>query len=105
MMTKSTTATGSIVFQCVCQLIELGQPEDTLMFEETFRTGESNLLHDVFIDNAPYDAAANVVMKDCPQCGVNFLIMIRIGAAETTMYSCSCSYRATHEEYVAATKK
>lgn len=99
-MTKSTTTIGTIVFQCRCQITVDGLPDDTLMAEEYMETSQNNLKHDVFIENAPYDAAANVILKDCPQCGLNFMIMIRIGVNETTMYSCSCSYRATHEEYM-----
>lgn len=101
-MTKSTSATGIIVFQCRCQLTEEGQPDDTLMAEEFLETAESNQKHEVFIENSPYDPAGNIVMKDCPQCGLNFLTMIRIGSAEVTIYTCSCGYRATHSEYMKA---
>jgi DNA-directed RNA polymerase subunit M/transcription elongation factor TFIIS len=99
-MTKSTTSIGTIVFHCRCQFTIDGQPDDTLMAEEHMETAQSDLKHQVFIENAPFDAAANVVLKDCPQCDLNFMIMIRIGAKETTMYSCSCGFRSTHEEYM-----
>lgn len=98
-MTKNATTNG-IVYHCRCQLIVEGQPDDTLMAEEYLETAESNLKHDVFIENSPFDPAANIVLKDCPQCGLNFMILIRIGVNETTMYSCSCGYRATNEEYM-----
>lgn len=98
-MTKSTTATGNIVFQCRCQLTEDGQPDDTLMYEE-YMTAIDHGTHEVFIENAPYDPAGNVVLKDCPQCGLNFMVMVRIGERETTVFSCSCSYRATYDEYM-----
>lgn len=98
-MAKSTTATGAIVFRCRCQYTIDGEPDDTLMAEEYLEI-QSNLKHDVFIENAPFDAAANIVMKDCPNCGLNFMVMIRVGANETTMYSCSCNFRATHAEYM-----
>lgn len=103
-MTKSTSATGIIVFQCRCQLTEEGQPDDTLMAEEFLETAESNQKHEVFIENSPYDPAGNIVMKDCPQCGLNFLTMIRVGSAELTIYRCSapCNFRATHAEYMKA---
>ena len=99
-MTKSTTATGSIVFHCRCQYMIEGNPDDTLMAEGFLETSQGNLKHDVFIENAPFDAAANIVLKDCPQCGLNFMTMIRIGISETTMYTCSCNYQATHDNYM-----
>ncbi len=104
-MTKSTSTTGIIVFQCRCLLVEDGEPDDTLMAEEYLITTESNQKHEVFIENSSYDPAGNIVLKDCPKCGLNFMTMIRIGINETTMYSCSCSYRATHAEYMANFEK
>ncbi|QYB17512.1 hypothetical protein PV-S19_0148 [Pacmanvirus S19] len=99
-MTKSTSVTGSIVFQCVCRLIIEGQDDDSLMAQGFLETAESNLKHEVFIENSPYDPAANVVLKDCPQCGLNFMVMVRIGVTETTMFSCRCGFKATHDEYM-----
>lgn len=103
-MTKITTLHGTIVFQCECQIMESGDDDDTLMAEEYLETTESNQKHEVFIENSPFDHAANVVFKDCPQCGLNFLIMVRVGTEETTIYTCSCGYRATHSEYMAQLK-
>lgn len=93
-MTKST-ATGAIVFQCRCQLQLPGAPEDTLMAEGYLETTESNLKHEVFIDNAPFDQAAYKVHKTCPSCGLDFLVQIRIGSQASILYSCSCGWRAT----------
>lgn len=100
LMTKSTSATGLIVFQCRCQLVIEGQPDDTLMAEEYLETAESNLKHEVFIENSPFDPAGNKVLRNCLRCGLDFLTMIRIGTNETTMYTCSCGFQATHEEYM-----
>ena len=99
-MSKSTTPQGMIIFYCRCQLVIDGKPDDTLMAEEYLETAESNLKHEVFIENAPFDPAGNIVLKDCPKCNLNFLTMIRIGTNETTMYACSCGYSATHTEYM-----
>jgi len=99
-MAKTTTAAGQIIFQCICLITEVGEPRDTLMYEEFLETAESNQKHDVFIENSPFDLAANVVLKDCPQCKLNFMIMTRIGSDEITIYTCSCGYRATHSEYM-----
>lgn len=96
-MSKNTSATGQIVFQCRCLNSAEGAPEDTLMASGTMEGDATDrTVHDTFIDNAPFDPAATVVLRDCPQCGLNFLTMIRIGESETTVYSCSCGYRITH---------
>lgn len=99
MMTKSTSTLGTIVFQCRCQITIDGTPDDTLMAEEFFETAESNLKHEVFIENAPFDLAGHVVLKDCPKCNLNFMVMIRVGTNESTLYSCRCGFRASHTDY------
>lgn len=93
------TATGAIVFHCRCQVQLNGNPEDSLMFEDLLETSESNLKHEVFIENSAFDPARNIVLKDCPKCGLDFLTMIRVGVNEVVMYSCSCGFRATADEY------
>jgi DNA-directed RNA polymerase subunit M/transcription elongation factor TFIIS len=98
-MAKSTSTTGQIMFKCVCQLVVPGHDDDTLMAEEYLETAESDQKHEVFIANAPFDAAGNIVHKDCPQCGLNFMTMLRIGVNETTHYTCSCGYHAALSEY------
>jgi DNA-directed RNA polymerase subunit M/transcription elongation factor TFIIS len=98
-MQKNTTAVGEVVFQCKCQQIN-GGPDDTLMAEGFVETSEAAQKHMVFIENSSYDPAANVILRDCPSCGLNYLTLIRVGVNETTMYSCSCGYLATHSEYM-----
>jgi DNA-directed RNA polymerase subunit M/transcription elongation factor TFIIS len=98
-MTKSPLPTGEIVFQCKCQQI-IGGPDDTLMEEGHTNTNEAAMMHMVFIENSPFDTAANCVKKDCPQCGMNYLTLIRVGGNEVTMYTCECGYRAVHSKYV-----
>jgi DNA-directed RNA polymerase subunit M/transcription elongation factor TFIIS len=98
-MQKNTTAAGEVVFQCKCQQIN-GTPDDTLMAEGFIETSEAAQKHMVFIENSSYDPAANIIMRDCPQCGLNYLTLIRVGVNETTRYSCSCGYLATHSQYM-----
>jgi hypothetical protein len=100
-MQKTTTAVGEVVFQCKCQQVN-GGPDDTLMAEGFIEAGEAAQKHMVFIENSPYDPAANVIMRDCPNCKLNYLTLIRVGVNETTMYSCTCGYLATHTQYMQA---
>jgi DNA-directed RNA polymerase subunit M/transcription elongation factor TFIIS len=100
-MRKTTSATGTIMFQCVCGNSIIGSDDDTLMYEHRNDDASTTNKHEVLIDNSPYDMAANRISKDCPKCGLNFLTQVRIGAAETTIFTCSCGFRATYEEYAA----
>lgn len=99
-MIKNTRPDGSIMFDCRCGNSEMGTADDTLIIEKYLETNESLSKHDVFLENAPFDQAANIVLKDCPQCSLNFLIMTRIGTSESVVYVCTCGYRASHAEYI-----
>ena len=91
-MKKEPLITGRVVFQCKCQRIEGGR-DDTLMDFGQLETTDSTLQHEVFIDNSAFDPAANIVKKDCPECGLDYLRIIRVGINEVTMYTCTCGYR------------
>lgn len=94
------TYNNAITFQCICQLVVQGEPDDTLMAEGYIEINKDNLRHDVLIDNAPFDLAGNIVMKDCPQCKLNFLTMVIIGESQITIYKCSCGFQSTHDNYM-----
>jgi DNA-directed RNA polymerase subunit M/transcription elongation factor TFIIS len=97
-MTKITTPSTDITFQCRCTHTVVGGPDDTLMAQKVLRAEESNLMHQVFIDNSPFDPAAHIVNQDCPQCGLNYMTMVMIGERATTIYTCTCGYQATHQQ-------
>ena len=100
-MEKFPHENGTVIFQCSCDRVE-GGPDDTLMDSEYPDTSGSIANHAVFIENSAHDPAANIVMKDCPDCGINFLTIIQVGANDVTMYTCTCGMRKTHLEYSAA---
>lgn len=92
-MTKTTTLQGEILYQCKCLLSVTGGPEDTLMAEEYFLAGESNLKHEAFIETSAFDAARHIVKRDCPNCGLDFMTMILVGQSLTAMFTCTCGYQ------------
>jgi predicted RNA-binding Zn-ribbon protein involved in translation (DUF1610 family) len=98
-MTKNTSASNDVAFKCPCGRTVLGTDVDTLMAEEYLETAESHQKWETFIANAPHDAAGYIVHKACPQCGLNFMTMLRIGVNETTHYACSCGFHAALSEY------
>lgn len=99
-MVKNATDAGEIVFTCACTATEPGNARDTLMSEVFYETVENTAKHDVFIENSPFDPAAHIVLEECPGCKLNFMTMIQVGQNETTMYTCTCGYRATRAEYL-----
>jgi len=103
-MKKITSTNGEIEFTCRCALPHKGNPDDTLIMEGYVETTESNLKYDVFIENSSNNLAKNIVMKKCLKCGIDYLTIIRIGINETTMYTCTCGFKKTHDEYNKAVK-
>ena len=99
MMTKVTSTDGQIIFSCRCLLVEEGTPEDTLMEEELLESNENTNQHAVLVENAAFDTAANIVMKDCPKCRLNFMTMIHFGSNETTMFTCTCGFKTTQNGF------
>lgn len=103
MLTKTAMPTGNIVFKCPqCQQTYDGTADDTLMDEEYLESNTLESKHAVFIENSAFDLAANTVMLDCPQCGLDYLTLILTGEDMTTMYSCTCGYQATRRDHFAA---
>ena len=92
-LSKITLPDGDIQFTCTCLASFKGQPKDTLMAEGTIYATDGDQKHRVFIENAPFDPTRNLVKKDCPECKLDVMTMIRVGISETTMYICTCGYK------------
>jgi hypothetical protein len=51
------------------------------------------------IETAPHDRTNQVVKLDCPKCGLDYAVQIRVGDAEVVIRVCKCgheSYGASH---------
>lgn len=96
---KHTPHTGAILFQCKCLIRIEGGDDDTLMDEGHLGADESDLKHIDFTQNSPFDPAGYTTMKDCLKCKLPYLTMIRIGANETTLYTCTCGFQSSHDDY------
>ena len=99
-MVKNTTLEGGIIFKCKCQRLVEGGPDDTLMSEGYMDTNAVVKGYDVFIEQSAHDLAGRKINKECKQCGVPFITQIYVGLNETTMYTCTCGFRATRAEYI-----
>jgi DNA-directed RNA polymerase subunit M/transcription elongation factor TFIIS len=95
-----STDTGNIQFKCNCLNTIEGEPDDSIMYEEYLEVSHSNLKHEVFIENAPHDNAANIIKYPCLECPLPYLTMIRIGEQEQVLYVCECGFKSTYSDYM-----
>lgn len=96
---NKTTASGDVKYRCSCSLEINGTAEDTLMAEGVLESSKMTMIHEVFMENSPHDPAGLKVAKTCPKCGLDFLTQIYVGIAYTSVFTCSCGYRATYTEH------
>jgi DNA-directed RNA polymerase subunit M/transcription elongation factor TFIIS len=91
---KKTIKNGSVSFVCVCGNIEKETPEDTLISSTAIGSIEIASMYESLIESAPFDNTNQLVSKDCPNCGRDYLTQIRISSAEIIIYRCKCGYTA-----------
>lgn len=97
-MNKNPTATG-VEYKCsACSTREIGEPDDTLI-EEGFIKQSSKLT--LFLENTPYDLAANRIPVECPRCGMPYMNKVIIDENRATYYLCKCGNSFSHADYVA----
>lgn len=99
--TVKHTHQGAIIFRCRCLNETIGTPADTLMAEGVIAAEESSQKHEVFIEQAPFDPARNIVAKPCPKCRMPFLTLILVGVNQQSLLVCECGYRASSKEHAA----
>ena len=91
----STGDTG-VVFTCeICHFHKDGLPEDTLWFEA------ANVREDerfqLVLERASHDLAGKNVPIEC-ECGRQYMTLVRVGKAATTLYVCECGAKRDAEE-------
>jgi len=89
---KKKILLGSVIFKCFCGHIEESNPEDVLISNITITNTETPEMYDNLIRLAPFDRTNQLVEKNCPNCGRNYMTQIRIGSVEIIVYSCRCGY-------------
>lgn len=97
-MTSAATFNG-VIWKCRCGQIENGCDDDTLFFEEYLENAHSNMKHQVFMENAPHDLAANIILLPCPKCRLIGLTLVHVGDKMTTMLICKCGYKTPYNNY------
>jgi predicted RNA-binding Zn-ribbon protein involved in translation (DUF1610 family) len=85
-------SSGSVVFSCPCGHEEKGAPEDARIAGGVLGAGETTEMYRRLIQTAPYDRTNLLVRRLCPDCGLDYMVQIRVGDAEVIVYKCKCGY-------------
>lgn len=90
---KKQIIVGSIIYKCVCTNVEDNTPEDVLISNFTTEDTQSIDMYDNLIEFAPFDRTNQLIKKDCPNCGLDYLTQLRISGIEIVVYRCKCGYK------------
>jgi len=104
LMVKQITQDQQLIYSCICGNKEPAGSEATLMYSEQIDIYDTGEKHDVMIANSPFDPARNITTTPCPQCHMDHLTQIMVGADMVTLLTCECGYKATYNEYMTAIK-
>lgn len=88
------SSTGSVMFNCSCGTTEPGLASDARIFGATLGAGETTEMYRRLIQSAPFDRTNQLVNKNCPECGLDYVVQIRVGDAEVIVYKCKCGYES-----------
>lgn len=86
---------GKIEFKCICGNIEEVNDKDVLINSESLTYTENPEMYYDLIHFAPFDRTNELVLKDCNQCGRNYLTQVRIGSTEAVIYRCKCGFTSS----------
>ncbi len=77
---------------CFCGFVAEKTPEDARIAGEVLHAGETEEMYRRLIRNAAFDRTNQQVRKECPQCGLDYMTQIRVGAREIVLWVCKCGY-------------
>lgn len=83
-------STGELVFRCLCGAEEPGEPADRRVAGGVLSASETTELYVNLIRDAAHDRVNAQVRRDCPDCGLDYATLIRLGEAEVIIYKCKC---------------
>jgi DNA-directed RNA polymerase subunit M/transcription elongation factor TFIIS len=90
------TSSGKVVFVCACGAELPGAPEDACISTVAQGAEQTTALYESLIRNASKDRTNQLVARDCPQCGLDYMTQVRVGEQEIIVYTCKCGYRASN---------
>ena len=93
---RRNPASGEVVFICTsCLTEEKGSAMDARISGAVYGAAGTTEMYRRLIETAPYDRTNQIVQRDCPECGLDYAVQIRVGDAEVIIYKCKCNYEST----------
>jgi DNA-directed RNA polymerase subunit M/transcription elongation factor TFIIS len=90
---KKKIIVGSVIFKCICGNTEPTLPSDVSIDDSQLGSTQTIEMYNNLIDLAPFDRTNQLIKKDCPNCGLDYLTQIRVGSSEIIIYRCKCGYK------------
>jgi DNA-directed RNA polymerase subunit M/transcription elongation factor TFIIS len=87
-------SSGSVVFRCHCGEEIEGGAGDARVGGAVLGSAETLDMYRLLIRGAPFDRTNQLVRRSCPDCGLDYMVQIRVGDAEVIVYKCKCGYEA-----------
>jgi hypothetical protein len=85
---------GIVKFRCPqCERIENGVASDTLISKFVLSGTETIAMYDRLIATAAFDRCNNKVLKDCPECHLDYMSQLIFGESKVVIYVCKCGYK------------
>ena len=92
---RRNPASGEVVFVCTsCLTEERGGPLDARVSGAAHGAAETTEVYRQLIETAPFDPTNQLVQRDCPVCGRDYSVQIRVGLAEIVVYKCKCGHES-----------
>jgi DNA-directed RNA polymerase subunit M/transcription elongation factor TFIIS len=83
-----------IMFKCLCGKSVEGGPEDAKVVGEVVNIKDTGAMYKKLVDSAAHDPVNNKVMKDCPDCGLDYMTQIFVGEKKVVIWLCKCGYKS-----------
>lgn len=94
---RRETETGKVSFKCYCGVEVAGRPEDAQVAGGVLRGGKIEEMYRRLILNAPFDRTNQLVARDCPECGLDYMTQVRVGEREAVVWVCKCGFHASSQ--------
>lgn len=88
LLTVNILHTGSFSFGCTCGYTITPTDDDTLLYEQSLESVESNQKYKIYVTTAKDDVAAFRVEKECNKCKCPIMLFVRTGVNEKPYYTC-----------------
>lgn len=99
---KRAEVEGEIQFTCFCGVMVEGGPEDALISELNLKAEEVTEMYRSLLRHAAWDPTNQRVKKDCPVCGLDYMIQVRATQREVIVYVCTCGYTSADRSALSA---